>query len=326
MSIRRRNLLKGSALVAAMAMCGYPALAATAWGKRPVKLVVPFPPGGSSDLIGRLVAERLSAVLNVDFFVENKPGGTTQLGTELVANAKPDGQTWLLAASSTFTIMPQQREVSVTLDDFESAGSLAKYIAVMAVNKNSPVTNLDEFVEFAKERGDDGVTFGTAGNASVGHIYGTLLGRELGIKVIHAPYRGSAAAVNGLVGGEIDFVADGAITPMVLAGRARALATLSDAKHPKLPDVPTIQELGIELPFSKSSSWGLLAPKGTPEDITEKISDGLAEVLNDPEIKEALANANARPDYMSAKEFAEALIGDRDMYAKILPEIGISKS
>lgn len=292
------------------------------WPSSAIRMVVPFPPGGSSDILGRLMADKVGALLKANIFVENKPGGTTQIGTEMVANAQPDGNTLLLAASTAFTILPNQRKLNFSIDSFEVAGGVAAYIAVMAVRKTLPIKTVKEFVEYAKQHPGK-LSFGSAGEASAGHIYGLSLARDTGIQVLHVPFRGSAAAVNALVAGDIDFIIDGAVTPMVQAGRVQPLAVMYRTRHPNLPDVPTMKEAGFDITSTSASGWGVAAPRGTPAPIMSKLSDATQQVLEQPDVKEALARANSVPDWQTPDEYRRNLAADRKMYAELLPAIGV---
>ncbi len=292
------------------------------WPSSAIRMVVPFPPGGSSDMLGRLVAEKMGSLLKANIFVENKPGGTTQIGTEQVANAAADGNTLLLASASSFTTLPNLRKLNFSIDSFEIAGGVADYIAVMAVRKTLPIKTVKEFVDYAKQNPGK-LTFGSAGEASAGHVYGMTLARDTGIQVLHVPFRGSAAAVNALVAGDIDFIIDGAITPMVKADRVQPLAVLYRKRHPELPNVPTISEAGFEISSTRGSGWGLLAPKGTPAPIMDKLSDALRQVLQQQDVKDALARANSVPSWQTPADYRRGLEADKKMYAELLPAIGI---
>lgn len=304
-----------------------PALAAAAdtWPARTIRLVIPFPPGGSSDILGRLVADRLGRALNANFIVDNKPGATTQIGTDIVANAPADGYTLLLGAASAFTVLPNLRKLNYSLDSFESIGGVADYVAVLAVRKSLPVNNAREFIDYAKKNPAK-LSFGSAGEASAGHVYGATLARDTGIKVLHVPFRGSADAVNALVAGEVDFVIDGAVTPMVKADRVRPLATLYSKRHPELPQVPTLAEAGFTIDTSKGSGWGLLAPKGTPQAIVSKLSDALHAALDQKEVQDAFVRANSIAAWQAPADFRAGLAADEKMYAQLLPAIGVNKN
>ncbi|MBS0452162.1 MAG: tripartite tricarboxylate transporter substrate binding protein [Proteobacteria bacterium] len=296
-----------------------------AWPSRPIRMVVPFPPGGSSDLLGRLVADRLGRALNASFVVDNKAGGTTQIGTDLVANAPADGYTLLLGAASSFTVLPNLRKLNYSLDSFETIGGVADYVAVMAVRKSLQVNTVREFVDHAKKNPGK-LSFGSAGEASAGHVYGATFARDTGIEVLHVPFRGSADAANALLAGEVDFVIDGAITPMVKADRARPLATFYRARHPELPQVPTLAEEGFTIETSKGSGWGVLAPKGTPKPVVAKLSQALHGVLAQKEVQDALVRANSIAAWQAPEAFRTALAADERMYSKLLPAIGVNKN
>lgn len=317
-----RRLCLGALALLTPALLSAPAWAQEPWPSRPIRLVVPFPPGGSSDLLGRLVAERVGKLLGANIFVDNKPGGTTQIGTEFVANAAPDGYTLLLGAASSFTVLPNLRKLPYTLESFESAGGIADYIAVMAVRKTLGVKDVKQFIAAAKK--DPGkLSFGSAGEASAGHVYGLTLARDTGIQVLHVPFRGSAAAVTSLVAGETDFIIDGAVTPMVTADRVQPLAVLYRKRHPSLPNVPTLKEAGFDITTFKAAGWGLLAPKGTPAPVMAKMSDALHQVLQQKDVQDALTKANSIAAWQTPEEFRQGLQADQKVYAELLPAIGI---
>ena len=317
---RRFHTLATAAATTASGLGSSLALAQDPWPSKPVKLVVPFPPGGSSDIMGRLVAEGMGRLLNATFIIDNKPGGTTQIGSELVANAPPDGYTLLEGASTAFTVLPNQRKLNFSLDSFEVAGGIADYIAVFAVRKTLPVNSMKEFVEYAKKNPGK-LTYGSAGELSAGHVYGGTLARDTGIQVLHVPFKGSADAVNALVAGDIDFVIDGAATPMVKADRIRPLATFYRARHPEVPEVPTLKEAGFDITMTKARGWGLLAPKGTPAPIMARLSEALQKALTDPKLAEALLRGNSVASYQTPAEYRASIAEDRKMYAELLPQI-----
>ncbi|MCJ0762573.1 Bug family tripartite tricarboxylate transporter substrate binding protein [Variovorax terrae] len=306
-------------------LCTAPAWAQDSWPARPIRMVVPFPPGGSSDILGRIVADRLGRMLNANVFVDNKPGGTTQIGTDFVANAAPDGYTLLLGAASSFTVLPNLRKLSYSMDSFEAVGGVADYIAVMAVRKTLPVKDMKEFVAYAKAHPKK-LSFGSAGEASAGHVYGGTLSRDTGIELLHVPFRGSVDAVNALVAGDIDFVIDGAATPMVKAGRAVPLATFYRVRHPELPNVPTLKEAGFDIATSKGAGWGVLAPRGTPKAVMARLSEALRKILADKSVQEEFLRANSIASWQTPEEFRLGLQADQKMYSELLPAIGVSKS
>lgn len=299
-----------------------PAQAQAPWPGRPIRMVVPFPPGGSSDILGRLLAERMAKVLNASIVVDDKPGGTTQVGTEFVANAAPDGYTILLGAASAFTVLPNLRKLPFTLDSFQPIGGVADYIAVMAVRKELPVNTLAEFIAYARQHPGK-LTFGSAGEASAGHVYAGTLAQEAGLKLMHVPYRGSALAVNAAVAGDVDFVIDGAAVPMIKAGRLKPLATFYRSRHPELPSVPTLKEAGVELTTASGSGWGILVPKGTPKEIADRLEQALHQVLTAKDIQAVMLKSNSVASWQSPEEFRRGLLADQKFYRQLLPAIGI---
>lgn len=295
------------------------------WPSRPIRVVVPFPPGGSSDILGRIVSDRLGRALNASMVVENKPGGTTQIGTDFVAAAPADGYTLLVGAASSFTVLPNLRKLTYSLDSFESIGGVADYVAVMAVRNSLAVNNMKEFIAYAKQNPKK-LSFGSAGEASAGHVFGGTLARDTGIEVLHVPFRGSVDAVNALVAGDTDFVIDGAATPMVKAGRIRPLATFYRVRHPQLPNVPTLKEAGFEITMSKGAGWGVLAPRGTPKAITARLSETLSKIINDKAVQEEFVRANSIAAWQTPEEFRTGLLADQKTYSELLPAIGVNKN
>lgn len=320
-------LAAAAALLAGLVLAPAQAQAQTpdAWPSRPIRMVVPFPPGGSSDILGRIVASHMGRVLNANIFVDNKAGGTTQVGTDFVANAAPDGYTLLLGAASSFTVLPNLRKLAYTLDSFEPIGGVADYVAVMAVRKTLPVKDMKQFVDYAKQNPGK-LSFGSAGEASAGHVYGGTLSRDTGIQLLHVPFRGSVDAVNALVAGDIDFVIDGAATPMVKAGRVLPLATFYKTRHPELPNVPTLKEAGFEIATAKGAGWGVLAPRGTPKAILTRLSDALQKVLTDKTVQDEILRANSIASWQTPEEFRAGMLADQKMYSELLPAIGVKKN
>jgi tripartite-type tricarboxylate transporter receptor subunit TctC len=296
-----------------------------AYPSKPIRMLVAFPPGGSSDILGRIIAEHMGRVLGANIVVDNKPGATTQIGTELVANAPADGYTLLLGAASSFTVLPNLRKLSYSLDSFDSIGGVADYVAVMAVRKDLPVKTLEEFVAHAKANPGK-LTFGSAGEASAGHVFGGTLSRDTRISLVHVPFRGSVDAVNALVAGDIDFVIDGAATPMVKAGRVLPIATFYRHRHVELPEVPTTKESGFDISSAEGAGWGVLAPRGLPKAVADKLSEALRKTVEDESVKQAFRRANSVASWQSPEAFRKGLLSDQKMYSTLLPEIGVQRN
>ena len=320
---QRLRLLAPLAVMFPSLLAGAKASAqAAAWPSTPIRMVVPFPPGGSSDILTRLVADHMGKILGANIFIDNKPGGTTQVGTEFVANAAPDGNTLLMAASSSYTQLPNLRKLNYSFDSFETAGGVADYIAVMAVRKTLPIKTMKEFIDYAKANPGK-LSFGSAGEASAGHVFGLTLAHDTGIKVLHVPYKGSVAAVNDLVAGEIDFIIDGAATPMVKSDRIQPLSVFYKKRHPDLPNVPTLSETGYNINLTRGAGWGLMAPKGTPKPIMDKLANALQKALETKELQDAMVRANTIAAWTPPEDFKKAILSDQKMLAQLLPAIGI---
>jgi tripartite-type tricarboxylate transporter receptor subunit TctC len=258
-----------------------------------VRFVVPFPPGGNSDTLARVLADRLKDVLKANIVVENRPGGTTQIGTEAVARAEPDGYTMLLAAATSFTVLPNLRKLPFEAASFDFSGGIADYVAIVTARNGLGVKTLPELVALAK-RQPGKLTWGSAGQASAGHIYGEMLKRAAGIDMLHVPFKGSADLVTGLIGEQIDLIIDGVGLGLARSGRAVALAAFFDRRHPELPDVPSLRDLAdtglkIDLP---AGGWGLAFPRGTPPPIVEQVGTALERMLAEPETREKLLRAS----------------------------------
>jgi tripartite-type tricarboxylate transporter receptor subunit TctC len=320
----RRRLVAAAA--AAPLVAAAPAVRAQGrWPDRPIRFVVPFPPGGNSDVLGRTLAERLREYLGgATIVVDNRPGGTTQVGTEAVARAEPDGHTMLLAAATSFTVLPQLRRLPFELDaNFEIAGGVADYVAIVAVRKGLGVRTLGEFVELAR-RQPGKLTWGSAGSASAGHIYGEQLKKHAGIDLLHVPFKGSADAATALVGEQIDMIIDGVALGLARGGRAVALATFFGRRHPELPDVPAITETGVrvELP---AGGWGVAFPKGTPPAVVAQVGAALEKTLAEPETRERLLRASIVAMWTPPGDYRRALQSARTYYAELLQSIGMKQ-
>lgn len=304
MNLIRRQFLIGTAAAAVWPIAGL--AQATAWPDRPIKFIIPYPPGGSSDILGRAIAERLRELVNAPAVVpENKPGGTSSLGIETAARAAPDGYTLLLAPAPGFTVLTHLRNLPYDLAAFEIIAGVAEYAPLLAVHNDLPVKTLPELVALAKKQPGK-LTVGSAGVASAGHIFAEVLKRQAGIDVLHVPFKGSQDAANAMVGGQVDFIIDGIALGLVKGGRARALASFANNRHPQLPDVPNLKEAGLNVDLPPAG-WGIMAPKGTPEPIVGRVSVALAKMLGEPETRGRLERAGLIPAYMSGDRYKHEL-------------------
>ncbi|HRO61324.1 MAG TPA: tripartite tricarboxylate transporter substrate binding protein [Burkholderiaceae bacterium] len=321
---RRRWLAADAALVAA-ALLPATARAQSDWPRRPIRLVVPFPPGGSSDTLGRVFAERLRAELDATVVVENRPGGTTQVGTEIVSRADPDGYTLLQGSATAFAVLPNLRRVPYDpANGFEAVGGVAEYVAIVTVRKELGIATLAELIELA-HREPGKLTYGSAGLASVGHLSGEILKREARIDMLHVPFRGSGELVPALIGGQIDLFIDGVGLGAATSGRAVPLAAFSEFRHPALPELPSLAEAGVETELP-TGGWGVMVPKGTPPEIVGRLSEAAEKVARDPGTAEELLRAGIVARWIPPEVYRKRLEDARAFYAEFLPSIGLTRT
>ena len=290
-----RIRLKALAVACALAATALPFTAsaqdgaAAAWPSRPVTLVVPYPPGGTSDVVGRQLAQRLREELGQVFVVENKAGAATAIGATAVARAPKDGYTLLLSAGTTFTVNPHLAEkLPYKLEDFEPVAAVATVPFAFVVKKDFPAKTLPEFVAYAKANPGK-INNGTNGQGSMVHLLGELISNGLGVQLTHIHYKGAAPATMDMIGGVIDSNVEAltSAVPNIAAGQYRALAVLSAERQPLLPNVPTFKELGY--PSIVGETWfAVFAPAGTPRPIIDKLSAALRKITTSPSFSEGM--------------------------------------
>ena len=281
------GLLETLLLSCALALCGPSALAADPYPNKPVRIIVPVAAGGNLDNIIRALAERLAAQMGQPFIVENRPSASSIVGSNLVAKAPPDGYTLLAMANtmlSAWAIIPNIGYDPVT--DFAYVTMIAQIPNILVVPSNSKLKTVAELIEVAKTK-PGGLSYGSAGNGSVGHIAAEKFSRETGIKMLHVPYKGNGPALIDLMGGRLDLMFDQVSTsaPQLKAGTLRALAVTTKARSPVLPDVPTMDESGVK-GFEDITFNGLAAPAGTPREILVKLHSEIVKALQTPELRE----------------------------------------
>ena len=314
---------RAAALAAVLLLATGGALA-QAWPAKPVRMVSPYPPGGTNDVTGRIVAERLQARLGQAFIVENKPGANTNIASEFIAKATPDGYT-LYWVAAPFTVNPSLF-AKVPYDarrDFAPVAHTVMLPVLLSVPVASSARTVREFLDLARTKPDAG-TVGTPGNGSGPHLALEQLIGASGAPLAHVPYKGDAPAVNDLVGGRLGggMNAFGTPLPHVKSGKLRALAVVATARMPQLPEVPTFAETGF--PQVDAYAWfGLLAPAGTPAPILERLNAEVNAVLKSPEVAERFALLGAVPLGGSAADFEKFIRADLDKWARIVRERNI---
>lgn len=311
-------------LCAVVAVAGMTTVEAAAFPEREIILVVPYPPGGNSDNLARLFADGLKNKLNVPVVVENRPGGTTSLGTSYVGRSKPDGHTLLLASNTAFTVLPHIREVPYDPDNgFTFIGSVADYLPVLTVSNELAANNMAELVALAQAKPGD-LSFGSPGVASSGHIAGELLKDARSLDMLHVPYKGSGELVPALLGGYVGFFVDGVGLEMIKSGKAKGLAAFSSQRHPELPDVPTIKEAGFDLMLPYEGFWGLAVPKATPAAVVEKLAAATEAVLADPDLQKRFHKISVAANWKDGEQYAEDLRASSAIYKELLVAVDAS--
>jgi tripartite-type tricarboxylate transporter receptor subunit TctC len=305
-------------------LAGAGAALSQAYPNRPIRLVVPYPPGGAVDLIARLYAQALTVRLGQPVFIENKPGSGGNLASDAVAKAAPDGYTLLHGADNVFMSNPHIYK-HMPFDPFKDlvpVSSLSSNQLVLAVHPSVPAKSLREFVELARATTPP-LFYGSIGNGSQHHLAMEMLKRHVGIDLVHVPYRGGAASAIGLVTGEVAAMfGGGSLVPTVYAGKVRGLASTGTVRNPATPDLPTINEV---YPGYEMLIWhGLFVPAGTPQPIIDRLRAEIQLVLAQPEFARRLADAGAGEPYVTTpEEFAARMKGDYEKYGKLIGSLGL---
>ncbi len=271
---------------------------AQAFPSKPVKFIVPFPPGGGAESTARLIAQKLSDRLGQAVVVETKPGAGGNIGTEFVARSPKDGYTMLLATSG-MSIQPHLARLGWDpIKDFAPIGLIASYALVIAAHPSVSANNLQDLVSQAKANPSK-ISYGSSGSGGPLHMGAELFSHQAGIKLLHVPYKGNAPMTLAILGGEINLVFDSLVGPLpnIRAGKLKALAWTGKKRNPNLPDVPTVSELkGLNMPQFEYESWnGVVVAAGTPPEVVNKLSQELAQVMAMPEVKERLTAMGYEP-------------------------------
>jgi tripartite-type tricarboxylate transporter receptor subunit TctC len=312
------------ALVTLVALLTSAPANAQSYPNRPIRLVVGNPPGGSTDIVARLIAQGLSVRLGQPVVIDNRPGAATNIAGDLVTKAAPDGYTLLQGADNLFITNPHlyARMPFDPLKDFVTIASLVSNQMVLAVNPSLPVANLKEFIELAR-RTKPAMFYGSIGLGSQHHLAMEMLKQYAGIELSHVPYRGGGPAAIALLAGEVPIMfGGGSIVPTIQSGKARGLAVTGTQRHPLMPELPTIAET---FPGYEVVNWhGLFAPPGTPQPIIDRLRMEIAMVLSQAEFKERLANAGAGEPYrVTPEEFSARIRSDHERYGQLIRTIGL---
>jgi len=316
-------MMLGRAATLAAALLGAAAAQAQDWPNRPIRIIVPFSPGGAVDGPTRAVAQELSRRLKQQVIIDNKPGAGATIGSEMVAKAAPDGYTLLLASQTNAISAALYSKLSFNpIDDFAGISLLGREPGVLVVHPSLPVKSVAELIAYAKERPGQ-LNYASSGNGSGQHLFMALFASMAGITLTHVPYRGSGQATTDLLGGTVPMAMPGTagMVGHIKAGKLRPLATSGATRSPQLPEVPTLAESGLT-GYSAYVWMGLLAPKGTPAPIIERLHRELKASLAAPEVKGFFTEAGVEIVGSTPAEFDAYFREERDRWARSVKESG----
>jgi tripartite-type tricarboxylate transporter receptor subunit TctC len=295
------------------------ALASAQYPNRPIKFVVPFPPGGGLDVTARTIQQKLSEVLGVPIVVENRAGAAGTLGADTVAKGPADGYTILLGNIGTMALYPAtyDKVAYKTLTDFIPVTQLISNSLVAVVPSTLGVNSLPEFVMYARKNAGK-VSYASGGSGAITHLAGEMLKAQAGIDMLHVPYKGSAPAVTDLLGGQVQILIDVLAVSQghVKSGKLRALGVTGSARLPALPDVPTFEEAGLK-GYNATGWQGVFVPAATPKDIVAKLNDGLLKVMADKDVQEKFVAQGAEPTPRGTDEFTKYVGSEIEKWTKI---------
>jgi len=312
------------AVMMALALFGAAAMAQT-YPVRPISLIVPFPAGGTTDVLARAVGQELSKSLGQPVVIESKPGAGATLGADFVAKAKPDGYTLLMGAvhhtiaTSVYKKLPYDFQ-----KDFAPVTTVALVPNVLVVNPGVPAKSVAELLELAKAAPGK-FTYGSNGNGTGQHLIGAQFEGMAGVQLLHVPYKGSGPLTTDLLGGQITMSFD-AITPVlphIKAGKLRALAVTTSKRSGALPGVPTLDEAGLP-GFNLGTWFGVLAPAGTPKDIVARLNTEIVKLINSPEFRKRMDDIGAEPVGNTSEQMAQQIRDDTERFAELVRKAKVS--
>jgi tripartite-type tricarboxylate transporter receptor subunit TctC len=325
-----RRLLNHAAITLAACLAAAPVWAqSSAWPNKPVRIVVPFPPGGTTDILARAIAPELGKAFGQSFIIENRGGAGGNVGTEIVAKAANDGYTLLMGTVGTHGInralydkLPYD-----PIKDFVPITLVASVPNVMVMNADKArslgINSVQDFIAYAKARPGK-LNMASSGSGTSIHLAGELFKSQTGVFMVHVPYRGSSPALLDLIAGNMDVMFDNLPSSMqhIRSGKLKAFAVTSSQRSSALPDVPTVEEAGKLKGFEASSWFGLLAPAGTSADIVNRVQREVTRALNDPSIKEKLQAQGAIPGGITPAEFARLIDSEHSKWAQVVKVSG----
>jgi tripartite-type tricarboxylate transporter receptor subunit TctC len=321
--VRRRAAI-GAAMLCALLLGPAPALAQN-YPAKAVRLIIPFPPGGATDILGRVMAQKLTEQMGQSVVVDNRPGAGGTIGSEMAAKSAPDGYTILMATGSTHSIGPALNP-KLAYDvkrDFATVIHMADATNVLIASPALPINNLKELIAYAK--GNPGkLNFSSSGNGTIVHITGEMFKMATGTFIVHIPYKGTALAIPDLISGQVSFMFDNIASalPHIRGGKVKTLGVTQMKRSPLLPEVPTMDEAGLK-GFESNTYFGVFAPAGTPPAVIARLNTEINKALLAPDFRERLAANGAEPVGGTPEQFSRAIERETAKYAAVIKRAGI---
>ena len=294
-----------------------------AWPEKPIKVYIGYTPGGSTDVVARLLAPKLGEKLGQPIVIENKPGGAGDLAAEIMLQAPPDGYTLMMSTVALHAINPGMiKQRFHPIDDFTPIALVSSYPMIMI---GSPQTTFKTIAELKELAAKQPTFYSSSGVGSPGHLSGELLRKATGVDVTHVPYKGGSPSVTAIMSGEaqVNFATLPAVVPQIRGGRVRAIGLAARERNPAVPDVPTMAELGIA-DFEVGTWSGLIGPRGMPADVVQKINTAVAEVVRDEAVRKRLLDEGSEIAIMSPAEFGAFIRKENTRWVKVVKEAGIT--
>ena len=308
-----------------LALCASQAVAQPAYPSKAVRVIVPYPPGGSNDIIARAVADELTKRMGQHLLVDNRPGASTIIGAELAAKAAPDGYTLMVGSQTTFAIVPNLK-AKIPYDpqrDFEPVSLLATQPYLLVVHPSLPVTTVNQLVALAKANPGK-IAYASPSVGTGGHLSAELFKIMTGSSMLHVPYKGASPAVTDLLGGHVSlmFATMSSVHPLAMSGKLRPVAVTSSKRSPALPNVPTVAESGI--PGYETTQWiAMMAPRATPRNVIDRVNSEVAAGLKSAELRDRLASQGYNPESSTPQQLADYIKAELARYGKLIKTIGL---
>jgi tripartite-type tricarboxylate transporter receptor subunit TctC len=305
------------------ALCAAVAVnAAAAWPEKPIKVLIGYAPGGSTDVVARLISPKLSEKLGQPVIIENKPGGAGDFAAELMLQSPADGYTLMMTTVAVHAINPGlMKQKFDPLNDFTAIALVCSYPMILI---GSPQTTFRNVQELKEQAAKTPMFYSSSGVGSPGHLSGELLTKAIGGNLTHVPYKGGSPSVTAIMSGEaqVNFATLPAVVPQIRGGKVRAIGLASKERNPAVPDVPTLAEMGLA-DFEVGTWSGLIGPKGVPNDIVQKINSAVSEVVNDPAIRKRLVEEGAEIRLMTPADFGGFMRMENARWVKVVRDAGI---